>query len=97
MAKKWPVFDNFFYTKKRLKKAQNERKLLKTSFFINLRLFRTFFGRKNKCQKMGKSKANPLQKWQKNGHFSTIFFTKKNVSKRLKMKGNRLKRCFLLI
>ena len=28
-----------------------------------------FFSRKNKCQKLAKSKANPLQKWQKNGHF----------------------------
>ena len=59
--------------------AKNERKWLKTSFFINLRLFRAYFGRKNKLQKMGKIKANPLQKWPKNGHFSTIFFRLKNV------------------
>ena len=49
------------------------------------------------CQKMCKSKAKPLQKWQKNGHFSKIFFTPKNVSNRLKMKENGLKGRFLLI
>ena len=86
MAKKWPVFDNFFYTKKRLKKAQNERKLPKTSFFINLRLLKAFFDGKNKCKKMEINKANPFEKWPENGHFSTIFFTPKSVSKRLKMK-----------
>ena len=33
----------------------------------------------------------------KNGYFSAIFFRLKNVSKFLKMKGNDLKRPFLLI
>ena len=60
-------------------------------------IFRAFLYRKNKCKKMAKIKANPLQKWQKNRHFSTIFFTPKNVSKSLKMKGSGLKRRFLLI
>ena len=46
---------------------------------------------------MAKIKANPLEKWPKNRHFSTIFFTKKNILKRLTMKGNGLKRRFLLI
>ena len=42
---------------------------------------------------MGKSKGNPLQKWP----FFDNFFTQKNVSNRLKMKGNCLKRRFSLI
>ena len=33
----------------------------------------------------------------KNGHFFAIFLTPKNVAKWLKMKGNALKRAFLLI
>ena len=70
------------------------------SFSFNLGLFGAFFGRKIRCQKLGKSKANPIQKCQflaKNGHFFKNFFSKKNVSKRLKMKRNSLKCHFLLI
>ena len=55
-----------------------------------------FFGRKNNCQKLTKNKANPLQIWPKNAHFSAIFFRPENVSKLTKMKGNCLKRRLLL-
>ena len=94
---KWPFLGNFFSTKKRLQIAKSKRNLLKRAFFINLGLFTALFGRKYKCQKLVKSKANPLQKWPKIGHFLGIFFRLKNVSKLLKMKGNGLKRRFLLI
>ena len=70
------------------------------SFSFNLRLFRVFFGGKIRCQKLARSKANPLPKCQflaKNGHFLRNFFRKKNVSKWLKMNENRLKCHFLLI
>ena len=62
--------------------------------------FGAFFGRKIRCQKLAKSKANRLTKCQflaKNGHFLKNFFPQKNVSKWLKMKENRLKCPFLLI
>ena len=75
---KWPFFGNFFFKKKRLKKAKNERKWLKTSSFINLRLFRAFFRPKNRCHKMAKSKANALQKWP---FFGNFFSAEKNLKK----------------
>ena len=49
-------------------------------FSFNLRLFKPFFGRKIVCQKLAKSKANPLPKCQflaKNGHFLTKFSSTK--------------------
>ena len=46
---------------------------------------------------MTKIKANPLQKMAKKRPVFDNFFTPKNVSKWLKMKGNGLKRRFLLI
>ena len=52
-------------------------------FSFNLGLFGAFFGTKIKCQKLAKSKANPLQKCKflaKNGHFLSKFFpTKKRL------------------
>ena len=53
-----------------------------------------FFCGKIRCQKLAKSKANPLPKCQfspKNGHFWRNFFQRKNVCKWPKMKGNSLK------
>ena len=75
-------------------------KKLKMSFSFNLGNFRAFFGRKIRCQKLGKSKANPLPKCQflaKNFHLLRNFFPKKNVSKWFKMNENRSKCHFLLI
>ena len=70
------------------------------SFSFKLGLSRAFFGRKNRSQKLGKSKANPLPKYQflqKNAHILRNFFPQKNVYKRLKIKANSLKCHFLLI
>ena len=70
------------------------------SFSFNLGLFRAFFSRKIRSQKLGKSKTNPLPKCQflaKNGHFFEKFLSTKNVSKWLKMNENRLKCHFLSI
>ena len=50
-----------------------------------------FFGRKTECQKLAKTKANPLQKCQflaKNCHFLSKFFRTK---KRLQMTLNESK------
>ena len=49
-------------------------------FSFNLGLIRAFFCRKIDCQKLAKSKANPLPKCQfltKIGHFLTKFFSTK--------------------
>ena len=70
---------------------------LTMSFSFKLRLFRAFFGRKNECQKLPKSKANPLQKSLKMAIFSPFFFRPKNVWKWLNMHGNGLKCRFRLI
>ena len=70
------------------------------SFSLNLGLFRAIFGRKIRSQKLGKSKANPNPKMPIFGRkwpFSEKFFSTKNVSKWLKVKGNKLKCHFLLI
>ena len=70
------------------------------SFSFNLGLFRAFFGRKNRSQKLAETRAIPLPKCQflvKNGHFLRKFFPQKKVSKLLKMNENRLKCHFLLI
>ena len=48
-------------------------------FPFNLAHLRAFFDRKNKCQKLAKSKANPIKKWPKNGHFWAIFSLKKRL------------------
>ena len=51
---------NFFSTKKRVEMRNNQRKLCKRRLSLNLGLFRPIFGRKSECQKLVKSKANPL-------------------------------------
>ena len=51
-------------------------------FPLNLGLFRAFFGRKIWCEKLGKSKANPLPKYQffvKNGYFYNFFTHEKRL------------------
>ena len=67
------------------------------SFSFNIGLFRGFFGRKNECQKLPKSKANPLQKWLKMAIFSQFFLDQKTSGKLLKMDGNGSKYRFVLI
>ena len=57
---------------------------LKRRFFINLGLFRAFFGRKNMCQKLVKSKANPLQKCPKTRYIRQYFFDEKTSPNALK-------------
>ena len=54
-------------------------------FSFNLGIFGAFVCGKIECQKLAKSKANPLQKCQfliKNGHFLSKFFP---IKKRLQM------------
>ena len=63
-GQKWPFFEKFFSIKKRLEMANKERKCLKISFSFYLEFFRAFFRRKIWCQKLAKSKANPLPKYR---------------------------------
>ena len=59
-----------------------------------------FFVGKIRCQKLAKSKANPLPKCQflaKNGLFWRNFFPRKKVCKWPKIKGDCLKLHFYII
>ena len=86
-GQKWPFFEKFFFQKNNLsKRLKIKGNSLKCHFHFNLGLFRAFFGQKIRCQKFGKSKANPLQKCQflaKNGHFLIIFFHKQKSQNEL--------------
>ena len=75
----------------------NENRL-KCHFLLIYGFLGHFLVEKLGCQKLTKSKANPLPKCQflaKNSHFFEKFFPKKTSPNELKMKGNSLKCHFL--
>ena len=76
--------------------VKNGWKWIKMSFSFNIGLFRGFFGRKNECQKLPKSKANPLQKWLKMAIFSQFFLDQKTSGKLLKTCSYRSKINFFI-